>query len=66
MPRYEILHDYRSGRHGPWEQGAKIELTEEEAEWVNRDSVGTLVEIPPLGAESETKATAKKAAAKKP
>jgi hypothetical protein len=53
MPRYEVLKDYRSGGHGPWEQGSKIELTEEEATWVNRDSSDTLKEIPGLGEEGK-------------
>jgi hypothetical protein len=53
MPRYEVLQDYRSGGHGPWEQGSKIELDAEEAAWVNRDSSGTLKQIPGLGEESK-------------
>lgn len=52
MPRFEVLQDYRSGSYGPWEKGAKVELDDEEAAWVNRDTGGgTLKEIPPLGAE---------------
>jgi hypothetical protein len=53
MPRYEVLKDYRSGGHGPWEQGSKIELDPEEAAWVNRDSSDTLKEIPGLGEEGK-------------
>jgi hypothetical protein len=53
MPRYEVLKDYRSGGHGPWEQGSKIELDAEEAAWVNRDSSDTLKEIPGLGEEGK-------------
>ena len=50
MPRYEVLQDYRSGAHGPWEKGSRVELDTEDAAWVNRDSAGTLKQIPPLGA----------------
>jgi len=51
MPRYEVLQDYRSGAHGPWEKGSRVELDTEDAAWVNRDSAGTLKQIPPLGAQ---------------
>ncbi|HEV8653124.1 MAG TPA: hypothetical protein VG276_27960 [Actinomycetes bacterium] len=54
MPRYEVLKDYRSGGHGPWEKGSKIELDADDAEWVNRDSSDTLKQIPGLGEEAKT------------
>ena len=45
MPRYAVLKDYGSGTCGPWSMGTQVELTEAEAEWVNRDSAGTLAEV---------------------
>lgn len=47
--RYVVQHNYtayRDGRlFGPWEAGTEVELDELDAEWVNRDSAGTLVSV---------------------
>jgi len=40
MPRYRIKHRYSSGDFGPFEKGTEIELTEEDAEWLEHDSPG--------------------------
>lgn len=40
MPRYQIQHKYSSGDFGPFEKGTEIELTEEDAEWLEHDSPG--------------------------
>lgn len=57
MPRYTVRHRYaafRDGRQfGPWTEGAEIEVDTADAEWVNRDSPDTLVEVKPK-AESKT------------
>lgn len=45
MPRYKINHRYSSGDHGPYEAGNEVELTEEEAAWLNHDSPGLLSEV---------------------
>lgn len=46
MGRYTVVRRYRSftdGRwFGPFEPGAVVELSTADAEWVNRDSPGTL------------------------
>lgn len=47
MPRYRVLRDYGSprvnGREGArWKAGDVIERDAADAEWVNRDSSGTL------------------------
>jgi SAP domain len=47
VPRYAVLQDYGSGTYGPWERGTQVELDEHEAEWVNRDSQGTLARVKP-------------------
>jgi hypothetical protein len=47
MPRYAVVHRYSSTDHGPWDEGTTIELDEASADWVNRDSPGTLAEIDP-------------------
>lgn len=48
MPRYEVQHRYSSNDFGPWIKGDQITLDNvEDAEYVNRDSPGTLVEIDP-------------------
>jgi hypothetical protein len=45
--RYEVRHAYRSSRdgqqYGPWAGGETIELSEADADWVNRDSPGCLL-----------------------
>ncbi|HEU4542205.1 MAG TPA: hypothetical protein VFR23_13840 [Jiangellaceae bacterium] len=70
MARYEVQHSYRSNDYGPFEKGTQIELDPAEAEWINKDSPGTLVEVDP---EEQAKAkrerrqaeVAKRAEAKK-
>lgn len=46
MPTYRVNHSYsalRDGvRFGPYEQGTTVQLEEADAEWINRDSPGTL------------------------
>jgi hypothetical protein len=46
MPFYTVQHRYsaRNGEQtfGPWEADETVDLTEAEAEWVNRDSAGCL------------------------
>lgn len=46
MARYTVDHAYLARRDGqqfgPWEPGIEVELPEEDAEWVNRDSPGSL------------------------
>lgn len=48
MPRYKVGHAYASNHNGrqfgPWEPGAEVEVDLVDAEWVNRDSPGALVE----------------------
>lgn len=48
MPRYTVTQrygSYRDGvRYGPYAKGDTVELTEPEAEWINRDAPGTLAE----------------------
>lgn len=55
MPRYVVQHSYHSSadgqQWGPWEEGQEIELDEDRAEWVERDSAGTLKPV----AAKETK-----------
>lgn len=45
--RYEVRHAYRSTRDGqqfgPWHAGDAVELSEADADWVNRDSPGCLL-----------------------
>lgn len=49
MPKYTVNHGYRAysdGRtFGPFVEGETVELTEADAEWVNRDSPGCLTEV---------------------
>lgn len=46
MNRYTVNHSYRSRRDGqdfgPWSKGDEVELSDGDAEWVERDSPGTL------------------------
>lgn len=60
MPAYEVKHGYRSRRdgqdYGPWEAGQTVELTEADAEWVNRDSPGCLAEAEPAKADKPERA----------
>lgn len=50
MPRYEVVHSYRSARDGqqfgPWRPGDFVELDDADAAWVNRDSPGCLIAPP--------------------
>lgn len=43
---YTVGHSYTARRDGhtfgPWAEGDQVDLTAEDAEWVNRDSPGTL------------------------
>lgn len=64
MSRYRVSHvyaAYRDGQHyGPWTPGEVVELDQELAEWVNRDSPNTLspvVEEEKPAAEREMPAT---------
>lgn len=47
MPRYQVAHAYSSTRDGqrfgPWVPGDTVELGEEDAAWLNRDSPGCLL-----------------------
>lgn len=47
MHSYDVQHRYaayRDGRQiGPWVEGDRVELSTEDAQWVNRDSPGTLL-----------------------
>lgn len=49
MPRYKLNHAYRSFRdgvqYGPWLAGDEVELTDADAEWLERDSPGALTEV---------------------
>lgn len=66
MPRYTVNHRYSSNHNGrqfgPWEPGIEIELDEPDAEWVNRDSPGTVELVRP----KQAKAPAGKAAGRGP
>lgn len=46
MQRYQVHHRYRSTldgqTFGPWEPPDTVELSDVDAEWVNRDSPGCL------------------------
>lgn len=62
MPRYRVQHRYRSAGYGPWEAGDQITLDDPaDAEFVNRDSPGTLVEVD-QEAEAEAKRLARRPA----
>lgn len=39
---YRVNHHYASGGRGPWEGGELIDLDDETAAWVERDSPGCL------------------------
>ncbi len=41
MATYVVKWDYR-GKPGPYVKGEVVELTEEQAEWLNRDSPGVV------------------------
>jgi hypothetical protein len=46
MAEYKVQHAYSAWRDGhrvgPWAGGESVDLDEDVAEWVNRDSPGTL------------------------
>lgn len=50
MAKYLVNHVYAAHTdgtyYGPWTPGETVELDEHLAEWVNRDSEGTLTELP--------------------
>lgn len=64
MPGYQVIHAYRATRDGqqfgPWKKGEVVELTEHDADWVNRDSPGCLTAA---AAEGEAPARQKQAGA---
>lgn len=49
MGEYRVNHSYSSfsdgRRFGPYEPGTTVELDDVDAEWVNRDSPGTLTPV---------------------
>lgn len=61
MPEYKVKQRYRSYRDGrqfgPYEPGTVVELEEADAEWVERDSPGTLAPVAQkkTDADGETK-----------
>ena len=60
MPGYTVNHAYdayRDGRrYGPWEDGDAVDLDVADADWVNRDSPGTLTAAKPTKGEAEREA----------
>lgn len=50
MAKYLVNHVYAAHTdgtyYGPWTPGETVELPEDLAEWVNRDSEGTLTALP--------------------
>ena len=42
MKRYQVQWDYRTSSLGPWQAGDVVELDEETAAYVQRDSPGVL------------------------
>jgi hypothetical protein len=57
MPNFTVRHNYRSFRDGqqfgPWVEGDQVQLTEADAEWLERDSPGLLVAAAKPKAEPE-------------
>ena len=51
MPRYTVQHAYRAARDGarvgPWVAGEEVDVDQDLAEWVNRDSPGALADVKP-------------------
>lgn len=45
MTQYTVQWNYHSGIGGPWAEGETVELDEERAAAINRDSPGVLVEV---------------------
>lgn len=68
MPTYELRHNYESYRDGlrfgPWKAGDTVNLEAADAEWVERDSPGTLGNAP--AAEPTGPATPAAAAGARP
>ena len=60
MPDFIVKHNYRAARDGqqfgPWVAGDQVQLTEVDAEWVNRDSPGALTELDAEPVAEETSA----------
>lgn len=57
MPRYRVNHRYSAVDNGvligPFVAGSAVELGADRAEWVNRDSPGTLVPVDEEGQGDE-------------
>lgn len=58
MGRYTVQHRYAAARdgqrYGPWARGEQVELGDDDAAWINRDSPGALESAdvePPAQAE---------------
>lgn len=55
---YTVTRSYTSRRDGqtfgPWVEGDQVDLTAEDADWVNRDSPGTLAEPKPERQQAPT------------
>lgn len=49
MRRFKLTRSYKAVRdgtqYGPWPAGHQVELTGEEAEWIDRDSPGALLDL---------------------
>jgi len=49
MARYQVTgryHSLRDGRSwGPWEPGTQVDLSREDAAWINRDAPGILTPL---------------------
>lgn len=64
MTEFEVLHAYRASRDGrqfgPWKPGDVVELAEDDAAWVNRDSPGCLkaMRAKPAGRDRQHRAGA--------
>ena len=41
MKQYQVTQRYRAGRFA-WDKGQIVSLSDDDAEWVNRDAPGTL------------------------
>lgn len=66
MPDYRVNHDYQAGALGPFKKGQTVDLTEAQAEWVNRDSDGTLSPAKPEAKPEKAPAVKKQAPKAKP
>ncbi len=57
MASYAVNHRYTARRDGqtfgPYEPDTTIELDEADAEWINRDSPGTLTDVAATGVTSK-------------